>query len=429
MRSPRARLFALSAFFLIAGFAWGFLAQRQKIFPHSLLRRLGVKAGVKIWQRDPLELAAVPAEVGTALSIPYLDGHASASREPEGIVIAREGRVQPGLNFFSVPGQRAAYLMDMRGKLLWRWTLARYPGYAKIEPNVDLGFTHLYPNGDVLAFIGRTVLLRLDKSSKILWQFERFVHHDAWVSPDGTIFTLVKRQVFDRAIHPEAVLLEDGVAVLSADGRPREEFSLVEILKASPYAFLLRQPDRTATFDFMALDVLHANHVEVYDGSLEAMSPLFRKGNLLVSLKDNDSLMILDGRTRRILWLWGPMNLTLQHHATILDNGDILLFDNGQKLSRIVEVDPRTNEIVWTFAAPVANFFSPIRGSCQRLANGNTLICVSEAGYAIEVTRAGEVVWKYVIPATSNGTTREAIFRMTRYRPEELSFLPGAPGT
>lgn len=382
-----------------------------------------MRSGIKIWQKDPLELASVPPDTSTALSIPYLDGRATNSREAQGVVIHRENRAQPGYNLFSVPGQRAAYLIDMRGKLLWRWTLSHYPGFSKIEPNLDIGFTHLYPNGDVLAFIGRRGLLRLDKRSRILWQFEGYVHHDAWACRDGTIMTLVKHERLDPRIHPEAVLLADSIAVLSEDGQPLGEFSLLDVLQASPYAFLLRQPSREALFDFLALDVLHANHVEVYDGRLERMSPLFRKGNILVSIKDNDSVMILDGLSHRILWLWGPMNLTLQHHATILDNGDVLLFDNGQKQSRIVEVDPRTNGIVWTYASPTANFFSPIRGSCQRLANGNTLICVSEAGYAFEVTPKGEIVWKYVNPATSNGKTRQAIFRMTRFNPKELKFL------
>jgi outer membrane protein assembly factor BamB len=407
----------------MAVFMWGFLAQREKIFPHAILRRIAVRAGIKVWQKHPLELESVPPDFATAVSIPYLDSHVDSSREAGGVVLARENRMESGFNFFSVPGQRAAYLIDMHGKLLWRWTLAHYSGYSKIEPNLDIGFTHLYPNGDVLAFIGKRALLRLDKSSNILWQFEGYVHHDAWVCPDGSIFTLVKHERIDRRIHPEAVLLVDSIAVLSNDGRPQGEFSLMDVLGASPYAFLLRQPPRETVFDTLALDVFHANHVEVYDGRLERMSPLFRKGNILVSLKDNDSIMILDGLSHRILWLWGPMNLTLQHHPTILENGDILLFDNGLKHSRIVEVDPRTNGIVWTYSSPDASFFSQVRGSCQRLANGNTLICVSEKGYALEVTPEGEVAWKYVIPATTGGNRRETILRMTRFNPHELEFL------
>jgi hypothetical protein len=219
------------------------------------------------------------------------------------------------------------------------------------------------------------------------------------------------------------VLLEDVVVVLAPDGSVRREIPLLELLERSPYAFLLPKPPPTAQDDGIAFDVLHANHVEVYDGSLEKLSPLFRRDNLLISFKDLSAVAILDGRTSRILWLWGPVNLELQHHATILANGDVLLFDNGTRRSRIVEVDPRRNAVVWRYD-PGGRFFSSIRGSCQRLGNGNTLIGVSQAGFAVEVTPPGEIVWKFMNPDVGPDHFRQAIFRITRFDPGQLGFVP-----
>ena len=63
----------------------------------------------------------------------------------------------------------------------------------------------------------------------------------------------------------------------------------------------------------------------------------------------------------------GPGNISHQHHPTMLDNGHILLFDNGSHhtrpvpYSRVIEVDSATNQIKWEYKAdPPFSFFSPL---------------------------------------------------------------------
>jgi hypothetical protein len=80
-----------------------------------------------------------------------------------------------------------------------------------------------------------------------------------------------------------------------------------------------------------------------------------------------------------------------------------LIFDNGHhseagtSVSRIFEVDPKTNEIVWSYE-PGETFRSWHISGCQRLENGNTLITEGENGRIFEVTQAGEIVWEYNNP-------------------------------
>jgi hypothetical protein len=81
-----------------------------------------------------------------------------------------------------------------------------------------------------------------------------------------------------------------------------------------------------------------------------------------------------------------------------------LLFDNVGNLgqggaSRVLEVNPLTEEIVWSFGGNEKDlFFSPIRSSQQRLPNGNTLITESDQGRIIEVTPSKEICWEYINP-------------------------------
>jgi len=66
---------------------------------------------------------------------------------------------------------------------------------------------------------------------------------------------------------------------------------------------------------------------------------------------------------------------------------------------RVIEVDDATGDIVWSYGTFRVSGPGPgllIRPhSAQRLANGNTLICDSEAQRVIEVSRDKKIVWSY----------------------------------
>jgi len=100
--------------------------------------------------------------------------------------------------------------------------------------------------------------------------------------------------------------------------------------------------------------------------------------------------------------VWAMHDVTSrQHDATLLDNGNLLVFDNGERSagSRAVELDPGTREVRWQYpAAGAPPLFSERFGTAQRLANGNTLITFSELGSALEVAPDHRVVWRFDSP-------------------------------
>jgi hypothetical protein len=115
----------------------------------------------------------------------------------------------------------------------------------------------------------------------------------------------------------------------------------------------------------------------------------------------------------------------LQHDPTVLDDGNILLFDNaGYALSsQVIEIDPRTGDVAWAWrGAPPESFFTLLGGSAQRLPGGNTLITESCRGRAFEVTRGGDVVWEYVNPhrAGARGELIAALFDVRRLAPADV---------
>lgn len=143
-------------------------------------------------------------------------------------------------------------------------------------------------------------------------------------------------------------------------------------------------------------------------------------GNPIISARRFDALVKIDKETGDIMWVMGknqlndfefvndPLNgFSGQHHATVLPNGNILIFDNGNRhdepMSRAVEYEIDTENmtatLVWSYTD---GRFTPTLGSVQRLDNGNTLIGWGTAPpgtpNVTEVTQDGEVVFSLTLP-------------------------------
>src|SRR2546422_252569 len=159
-------------------------------------------------------------------------------------------------------------------------------------------------------------------------------------------------------------------------------------------------------------------------------------GDILASFRPTSTVIRISRKTSKILWKLGPPTVSGQHAPTPLANGNVLIFDNGthrlddsMPYSRVIEVNPATNEIVWKYQdSPAWNFFSPRMGNGQRLPNGNTLITESSFGRLFEVTREGEIVWEYVSPffgkplfGGREGSESNQVFRAYRYSDEEIA--------
>lgn len=171
---------------------------------------------------------------------------------------------------------------------------------------------------------------------------------------------------------------------------------------------------------------------------------LLRDGNILASLRSVSAVIIISRSTGRVLWHLDSTVIAQQHCASELDDGSILIFDNGTyrhhesfPYSRVIQVDRATKEIIWQYKdVNPMTFFSPFMGGAQRLRNGNTLVTEAAFGRIFEVTREGKMVWEYVVEdfATYDGFRAEelegifdypanAIFRAYKYLPEEVPWL------
>jgi hypothetical protein len=341
-----------------------------------------------------------------------------------GVVVYDREHAQPGYNLYCDHNSGLAELVDMEGNVIQHWN----------EPNTRLWTAcKLLPNGDLLG-VGRNFdpadpqpkrdadrrIMRLSWQGKIIWKRAIWAHHDVDLTPDGNIITLTYEYQSIPELHKRSSIRVDSVALLTPDGEIIKQSSIVAAYQASSDKLKLVKIKPRMKWGRRQVDILHPNTVEWLDHRhLFERDPIYGPGNVLVTSRVQNLVTIINWESNRVLWAWGRGEIIGPHEATLLENGHVLLFDNGNKargFSRILEVDPLTNKIVWEYRAKEPKtFFTTSRGGCQRLANGNTLITNSNHGQAFEVTPEGNIVWEFLNPHLTANFHRPAMRRLERY--------------
>lgn len=346
-----------------------------------------------------------------------------------------------GLTLFTSTHAQKAYLINMEGQIVHEWYLP-FSQVWENPPHIAWPLSsdfilwrkaHLYPNGDLLALYiasGDTPwgygLVKMDKDSKMIWKYAEHVHHDIEVGSDGKIYTLINEFVTEKIPELkqlEPPFLEDSIVVLSPDGQELKRVSIPQAFRNSEFTNVLEKMRRSKW------DPSHANNVEVLDEQMAAQFPFLKKGQVLISMRNVDTLAAVDLDEEKVVWATRGMWMQ-QHDPDFLPNGNMLVFDNigyygAGKPSRIIEFNPQTMEVVWQYTGDKENpFFSGAKSAQQRLPNGNTLITESYQGRTFEITKNKEIVWEFVIPFRS-ARDKELIAQIhwaQRFHPDDLHF-------
>ena len=382
----------------------------------------------------PHEETAPQVDEGTRRflrALGYLDYAPRAAAGGHGVVVHDSERAFPGYSLLSNRRLCLAELIDMTGDVVHAWSdegPCRFWSTADLLPGGDLLVTGMDAVEGVGADAIETMyLLRLSWEGRVVFKARIGAHHDAELTTDDRILTPTLRARRVPELNPDTDVIDSFLTELSADGEILSEFSLLDAFRSSPRRLKLRATPARERWGRRVIDVLHINTVEsMKRPGLVGQHPIYDLGNVLVCSRRQNTIGVIDPKTRTLIWAWGKGTLSAPHHPTVLANGNILIFDNGtwRKWSRVIELDPRTEEIAWTYVAPEPKaFFSRSRGSNQRLPNGNTLIAESDAGRAFEVTPEREIVWEYRNPHLDARGRRATIERITRYEPRMVERL------
>ena len=361
------------------------------------------------------------AELQRLEALGYVDWAEEPAEDAAGGVVSWDrDRAYSGHNLVTLPGLRRAELLDMEGEVVRSWMGGESERWerAVLARNRDLLVT--VPEGS--RENRRRVLLRLTWDGALRWRRELPVHHDVVERHDGSLVVLTRRQRWLPDRWPQARLVDNGVAVLSPDGALLEERSLYDMLDSRPdlFAFLPIESGPEGP----VLDFLHANFLHwMQRPELARRNSLYAPSKVLVTVRNQDSIAIFDFEAAELVWAWGQGELLRPHDATMLANGNILVFDNrtGEGASRIVELDPIAREIVWDYPRGGApDFYSGSLAKKSLRPSTATMPGETNRGRGFEVTPEGDVVWEYRTPHR-NEESQPAALRVERYLPSELS--------
>jgi hypothetical protein len=357
--------------------------------------------------------AVTPSQLDRLRSLGYLDYAREPADESErGTVIFDERRTCPGYNLYTIRSLRRTELIDLTGRLVHAWNYGQRGRWMR---------SVLLPSGELLvvgAESSQRYVMRLTWNGDVVWRRDLPAHHDIVRAPGNrlAVLTLTPRRL--PALSTDTDIRDDLVTILSNNGDVQEQRSLYDIL--SPRPELLDFIPTTLREG--VIDLFHANSVRwMTYKHLADKHPIYAPANVIVCIRNQDLVVIFDWDTQELLWAWGQGEISGPHDAAVLEDGSILLFDNGlsRGWSRVIELDPLTRQIVWQYHAPEPrDFFTASRGANQRLPNGNTLITESDSGRAFEVTPQGEIVWEYLVPHFNKEGRRATIIRLYRYEPE-----------
>lgn len=338
-------------------------------------------------------------------------------------------QVYDGYTLFAPMGECGAWLIDMHGRVVHHWETDYPPArYAVLLPNGNLLYSAMPLEGPLRDMDGiGGKLLELSWEGQVVWEYDDlYMHHDFCRMENGN--TMVLRFVATPleiaakikggipGSERDGIMWTDSFQEVSPEGEVVWEWKAYEHL--DPEDFPICPLDARAEWT-------HCNTVFVLPD-----------GNVLACFLKQNTIAIIGKETGDLNWQWGPGELGHPHCPSGLNNGNILIFDNGthrvdnQKagfplgmiaFSRILEVDPKTDEIVWEYRDRChLDFHAPFISGCQRLPNGNTLICDGPRGRIFEVTARKEIVWEYTSPFYNEALSdvvgfTNPLFRAYRY--------------
>ena len=330
-----------------------------------------------------------------------------STNHPNGLIYYAPQNAYRGFTLTTNVSGHDARLIDMEGRVCHTWHSDEGIGYAYLLNNGNLllrtgpaaeEVSFARPERQLLPGDGRTVagaILELDWESNVVWEYRYpLLHHDFERLANGNTLVLCWELI------PEGMAQQVKGGYSSVDGHQGMLGDVVrEVTPGGEVVYEWKSWEHLS-YDEDRICFLEGREEWTHQNTLN-VTP---EGDLVVSFRQTDTVGIVDKVTGEFRWKWGPGDISHQHNPTMLDNGRVLIFDNGPHKpgfshSRIIEIDPGSNEVAWEYKGdPPISFYSYHISGSERQPNGNTLICEGAPGRVFEVTPGKEIVWEYINP-------------------------------
>jgi len=325
------------------------------------------------------------------------DAPSNASREP--FVAHVPEAVAPGyravMGYLSSRQDFGIWLFDSAGNRVHE----RLLNYRIQDPDGPSGGSeaphafHFLSDGSVVVNTDKgDVMTRYDTCGEPVWTRDGAFHHSFAPDPRGGLWTWRgEMSAFDQ--------YQFLVRIDPVTGETLEEISLVDdIIMASAgnqaiftvvSGYELKHAERYRAIN----DLFHPNDLEVLQPGMAAAFPEFDAGDLLMSFRNIDLVIVVDAESFEIKW-WSHGPWIQQHDPDFNANGEITVFNNNgwRSLSNIVGIDPSTRELREVPVDPAHRFYTQYMGKHNLLDDGTLQVVVPFEGRVLEFDSAGELI-------------------------------------
>jgi hypothetical protein len=386
---------------LILCFTYGMAAQKYQLFPAPLIHSLVVNAKL-----------AVNELRGDTKSWYYIE----AKNRPQ-VAHYKADEVQPGLTLITGLGLDRSLVIkavDFAGQVVHQWNIdwhKIWPDATHIDPEfvprgqpgTHIHGSRLMDNGDIVFNFENLGLVRLDACGNTVFKAPNFTHHSIDIDQQGNFW--VPGQVNHKKKWPQfpnyvPPFKDDLLVKLSDKGQVLQEISMMSVLNDNGYQGLMYLSTIKSRKIQVSGDVYHLNDIEVFPTTLA--EGIFKHGDLLVSLRNINTVLVLDPVSLTIRYLTTG-KFVRQHDADFIDGNTFSVYDNNNiaapghnNSSKIVMISALDNSLTEYISGTEAlPFYSMIMGKHQWLRNGNLLIAESMNGRAFEINSQKQLVWEY----------------------------------
>ena len=405
-------LFRLASFSILGLglFFIGFLSGAKKLFPYD--------AAIQVVDNLTVATQEIPVMLGMRP-----EHYLQPERKPGAGVTINEltgnGDYVALSSFYD--GATEIRLIRRDGEVVARWPAplsrlvpdrSHVPENPTTDWNVDLHGMWVEPDGSVVFNFEYVAMVKLDRCGELVWSLPHMTHHSIEPAADGGYWVPGRRHVTvgdANALSPLAPpYWEDLLLRVSADGEIERSISVPKLF-FEPRLFAMLTATGASrinpTEGLSTYQIVHMNDIEELSAELADDFPQFEAGDLVLSIRSRNMIMVVDPDDERVKW-WQVGPWLRQHDPDFQPGGRITLFDNrlddtplGQVFggSRILSHDPAAGETRTVWASSSAErMYTPFRGKHEMRPGGGVLIIETNGGRVIETDASGRVVWEYI---------------------------------
>ena len=401
---------------LVVIYAYGVASVRYKLFPYTLLTKAISSFNLTVQEADNLthtkptfflQPARYPGNGVTVNKLP--------PDNSDLIFMTGFFDNDNGLRLIKRNGEVVAHWKTLFNKLFTR--ADHLPVPPSTNWNVDIHGATINPDGSVIFNFEYSGLVKLDHCGKVLWTLPVMSHHSIvraehggyWI-PGRRVYPMGAKSHLPPFVPP---FNEDTIMHISEQGEVLKEISVPALFYPSGMLPILTATGKPFFRDYVwGDDIVHVNKVAELTTDLAKAFPMFSAGDLLLSLRERNLLMVVDPDKQLIKW-WHIGPWLRQHDADFNADGTITMFNNNifrsslqhldissvntPRVSNILAFDPKTNHTKVLYGGTkTQQLLSIIRGKQHATAGGGLFITEFEGGRAFETDSKGDIIWQYV---------------------------------